>query len=146
MATTKPREGEAAPEQPSAVKRTPAEWAHLKGLLVSGAKQPWVEPHARGGHAEAANLYGWNVHAHHYQAKDLGDGKVDASAVFVLTESDYDKAREAALAFPAVELHAPAWPWKKEERPMPQSVEQTRKAAREAADKAKAERRKAQVS
>lgn len=144
MATTKTREGEAPPadgqvkppEAAGPLKLSPAAWAHRKGLLISGAKQPWVEPHARGGHAEATNLYGWDAHAHHYQGE----------SAFALTESDYDKARETALAFPAVELHAPAWPWSKDERPMPLSVEQTRKAAREAADKAKAARRKAQVS
>jgi hypothetical protein len=130
--------GEAPPKSPvgGAIELTPAAWAHRKGLLISGAKQPWVEPHARGGHTEAANLYGWNAHAHHYQ----GD------AAFTLTEADYDKARETALAFPAVELHARAWPWKEGERAMPKSVVETRKAEREAADKAKAERRKAQVS
>jgi hypothetical protein len=127
-----------APATETALKRSPAAWAHFKGLLVSDAKKPWVEPHARGGHAEASNLYQWHEHAHHYQGE----------AAFKLTEADYDKARETALNWGAegVELHAPAWPWRKDERPMPQSVEQTRKAAREAADKAKAERKKAQVS
>lgn len=132
-------EGEAPPEvekpaaTPAALKLSPLAWAHRKGLLIAGTNQPWVEPHARGGHAEASNLYGWENHAHHYQGE----------RAFVLTEVDYDKARETAVNWGAegVELHAPAWPWREGERVKPRSVAEARKAENEAAAKAKAERK-----
>lgn len=88
----------ATPAQPD--KLTPDEWAARKGLLVvPTAAQPWVEPHAKGFHAAAAQLHGWLWHAQNYQTP------TDA---FRLTEADYDAALVAASEFPRRPAHKAA--------------------------------------
>ena len=102
---TPPEKPKPAPKAAAAEKLTPLEWARRKGLLVEATpERPWVEPHAKGFHACAEQLYGWLWHAANYQ---------DPKQAFTLTEADYDKALETASRFPEVPVHeaalAPGW-------------------------------------
>lgn len=135
--------GEKPPEQAApvgAIQRTPADWGHRKGnLFAPSERQPWVEVHARNFHAEADALHRWSEHAHHFQPRQLEDGTVDPTGVFVLTEADYEKALEAAAGFPACGPHKPALaPFKG--RSEPEAVQDTRAKALAAAKEAKAKR------
>lgn len=84
----------AAPSSSDAEKRTPAEWADHLGLIRHRDKrlpQSETVPHWK--HAAADTLYGWSLHAYHFQGER-----------FELTQEQYERALESAAAHPAAPL------------------------------------------
>lgn len=86
---------------------TPHEWAERKGHIEhADPARPWRSPNIEYRYAAADALYGWSRHAYHYQAEHDR---------FLIAESDYDAALEAAAQYPAKPPHraavAPSCPY-----------------------------------
>ncbi len=95
---------------------TPEQWGERKGnVVVTTAERPWVEPHRKGFHAEAAQLHGWDAYAYNQQ---------DPTKAFRLSESDYDAALAAAAEFPACPAHTAALPPGVKAPPLPKHIEE----------------------
>lgn len=96
--------GEAAPPAPaavpSAVTKTPAEWAKALGHTKERDRRiPQSLDHVDPAYAVADRLYGWSQHAYDFQAE--GES-------FQLSEATYCAAVKSASHFPAVALVADA--------------------------------------
>lgn len=106
---------------------TPEQWGERKGnVVVTTPERPWVEPHSKNFHDEAATLHGWKSHAYDEQ---------NPTKAFHLSEADYDAALAAAAEFPACPAHAAALPPGVKAPPLPKHIEE----ALAAQAKAKAE-------
>lgn len=107
-----PKKAEKRDQSSAPLRLRPREWAERLGQVQKADPRKPQDPSGyRPAHAAADRLYGWDDHAYNFeQGKKPDDQGHWPQDVFTLTQDDYRKSLECALAFPAAAPHPAGLP------------------------------------